>query len=129
MKTIIINNKKYKLHKINNIIYQGNSWRWGYKIDNDNPLSDQHIEIIESHINEGSMLWGNVSDPRQDITWFILPSSLSDHYLLISKFIPETDGAKDYYFNLLQSCDIDDKADHKNRHKAIHMLINVIMEL
>ena len=74
MKTIIINNKKYKLHKINNIIYQGNSWRWGYKIDNDNPLSDQQIEIIESHINEGSMLWGNVSDPRQDITWFILPS-------------------------------------------------------
>ena len=125
MKNIFINNKPYRLNKVPDKVFQGGDWSSGYEIADDADLNYSVIEIIESHINEGQMLWGKVDD----LTWFILPHAISHKHDPIYEYMPKSDGAKDYYFNMLQCLDGDDYADFINQKEALRMLFNVTMEL
>lgn len=128
MNNLFINNKPYKLHKVKELVLQGGKWRSGVKIDQydikNNKIDYDIIEIIECHINEGKMLYGSIKD--YNVFWYTLPFGISHLYMKVFKYMPQNNGAKEYYFNLLHCLDGDDINDIKNRSHAVKMILNVL---
>ena len=127
-------NKTYifKLIKVNNMIFQGDTWQSGYKLDyNRGDIPTSTIDVIECHLNEGPFYCGTVIDEnitQLKFNWIVLSYPLAQNYKIVTAHAPKNEAQQEYYYELLNKLQFDDIEDIKNICNAIDKMIVLFNE-